>query len=49
MHKHYTKDYTLCLRKHLGADEEAKRVASGTDDSKTLEGRGEGVREPGGD
>ena len=38
MHMHYTKDYTLRLRKCSGADEEAKGVASGTADSETPDG-----------
>ena len=49
MHKYYTKDYTLRLSKRLRTDEEAKGVASGTADSETPDGRGEGVGEVGGD
>mgnify|MGYP006268016001 CR=1 FL=1 len=49
MHMHYTKDYALRLRKHLGTDKETKGVESGTADSETPDGRGGGVGEAGGD
>ena len=49
MHKHYTKDYILRLRQRLRTNEEAKGVPSGTADSETLDGRGRGVGEAGGD